>query len=488
MAHDGSMGQIWQQTSFYLPLLSDSSSELFDNTLSHFTVQLPEAIHLNGAYKVGLVELMVNPVLGYGARVDGIPTMKAQSGHRYPDENALANDLIAKLSRSLVREETESEHAVSGTQQPRYGEEEASPPPRPPPPAPPEGEGSAAASQPLQRVASENERLGSQGSTPAPTPPAAASSTSSSSGGQHAPLRHVLPATPDILGQAQPVSSPVDAEDVLVPPFPTTVDQPASLAPPSPPEPTRVAPEAVPASPPPPLSTPFEPSQPAGAEPTSGPLSRWVEYALKQQSSEENQNNLLSQFAAIKLPEYYQKFILPGEVESTLSIPKSSHTEDDWVVSFHCENGVENTIEWLREIASYTDSPDDALRLYDAWAGEWAAQLGAPRPHKRVRRAARSLTPAILNTKDNIETFQRMFIYCSIIEASIVSDTRARLLRIVHLEPSQSRYTFRTVYYSPLQYSTIQVIEIKMTDKFGVPMNFKSSVNPTTIYLHFIKA
>ena len=73
MAHDGSMGQIWQQTSFYLPLLSDSSSELFDNTLSHFIVQLPEAIHLNGAYKVGLVELMVNPVLVYGARAGRVP-------------------------------------------------------------------------------------------------------------------------------------------------------------------------------------------------------------------------------------------------------------------------------------------------------------------------------------------------------------------------------------------------------------------------------
>ncbi|KAK3922360.1 hypothetical protein KUF71_011829 [Frankliniella fusca] len=46
---------------FVLPVLSDSSGDIFaDNTLSQFTVILPETIVLEGEYEVGLLELIIN--------------------------------------------------------------------------------------------------------------------------------------------------------------------------------------------------------------------------------------------------------------------------------------------------------------------------------------------------------------------------------------------------------------------------------------------
>ena len=66
--------------SFYLPLISDSSTLIFpENALSHFRVQLQEPLNLEGRWEVGLAEVLVHPPSSYKR-----PVVKKVSAHVYP--------------------------------------------------------------------------------------------------------------------------------------------------------------------------------------------------------------------------------------------------------------------------------------------------------------------------------------------------------------------------------------------------------------------
>lgn len=236
------------------------------------------------------------------------------------------------------------------------------------------------------------------------------------------------------------------------------------------------------------------PSVPAPAPlPKEGQLQQWVEAFMHRISSTEDRQRALDRYATLDLPEYYQKYTLDGEEECALILPAGPAEDEELKITFLCKDFNSDVCEWLRHVAYYTDAPEDALRLYAAWRSEWREQASLPSPRKRVRRGdltrqvrkdgAAEATP--LNTD---ETFRRMFVYCSIIEATIMSDIKSRVLRIVHVEEGQARYTFRIVFYLPVQYSTFQTIEITLADKFGNHWPMQPSVNPTTLYLHFVRA
>jgi len=90
--------------------------------------------------------------------------------------------------------------------------------------------------------------------------------------------------------------------------------------------------------------------------------------------------------------------------------------------------------------------------------------------------------------KQNINS---IYIYSSLIQPQIVSNTLSPLLRVIHFDRIDTNQTaiikeFSKPFYFPLLYKTFQVVEINIRDIFGKLVPFVS-VNPSIFVLHFRK-
>ena len=82
-------------------------------------------------------------------------------------------------------------------------------------------------------------------------------------------------------------------------------------------------------------------------------------------------------------------------------------------------------------------------------------------------------------------TASPIFLYCDITEPVLVSDTAARLLRVLTPDLIAGHHTFSSHFYMPVERRNFQTITISFHTKDGALYPFDDSKYPSTVVLHF---
>lgn len=93
--------------------------------------------------------------------------------------------------------------------------------------------------------------------------------------------------------------------------------------------------------------------------------------------------------------------------------------------------------------------------------------------------------------RDTVSIINHIYVYCDVVESQFVGDTRAPLLRIIHVDKRNYEYgsfmvaSYENPHYLPVLKNEFETIEIDLRDDTGrkVPFSFGSSV----VKLHFRK-
>lgn len=100
---------------FYVTVFSNTSSDLFDNTLSKFQVKLPKPIKFDPSekYVVAVVDICHSPILGYGPSEDNITFKKGKYYVENLEETLSLSFEIAKQMEKVERKFNEDKELLS---------------------------------------------------------------------------------------------------------------------------------------------------------------------------------------------------------------------------------------------------------------------------------------------------------------------------------------------------------------------------------------
>ena len=76
----------------------------------------------------------------------------------------------------------------------------------------------------------------------------------------------------------------------------------------------------------------------------------------------------------------------------------------------------------------------------------------------------------------NLQNISSLYVYCDLVDAQLVGDTHAPLLRIVNVEGKHGemiRHTFHTPYFLPLRSQEIETVEVYIRDETGSKVPFQ---------------
>lgn len=78
-----------------------------------------------------------------------------------------------------------------------------------------------------------------------------------------------------------------------------------------------------------------------------------------------------------------------------------------------------------------------------------------------------------------------IYMYCDVTQPVLVSDTSARLLRVLVPDIISGYYAFPTLYYLPVEKRNFQNITVSFRTRWAELYPFQDSEYPSTVVLHF---
>ncbi len=170
-------------------------------------------------------------------------------------------------------------------------------------------------------------------------------------------------------------------------------------------------------------------------------------------------------------PEMYERVVLE---------PSSSVSGLPDMAQFTFPTESQPTVDsWLTHIAQCLENEQQVDSLYHEFAREWVRDT-------MTSRRKRTLSyNDILTAKRTRDSVGRLFVYTNLVRSSVLSDVKARWLRIVSISPNKNYYVFQHVHYFAVQNNVIDTIEVSLRDKFGESYPFQDSGDPSVLVLHF---
>ena len=184
----------------------------------------------------------------------------------------------------------------------------------------------------------------------------------------------------------------------------------------------------------------------------------------------------LDQLSSLSVPEYIQNVVMEGAEEKVSAIRLS-----DGSALAYSWSDQSTPQEWLDNLLTFARSDEEAAEWIRRAVGCWRTLLDTLTPLPRKQRAVSYKVSE--STRNN--AISLVFVYCDIVQWSLMSDTKARCVRVVPVSPKSSVYSLFPVHYIACSRKIIESVHIELRTRWDTYVEFNNEYQPTVAVLHF---
>lgn len=195
----------------------------------------------------------------------------------------------------------------------------------------------------------------------------------------------------------------------------------------------------------------------------------------------ESGKNILQELSSVDVPIFIRNVVVGTGPEAVayLKLPAGGTVAYSWTDQSTPQ-------EWLSNLLTFAESDEQAADWIRSAVECWRALLGTIAPPGRQRRAAAyevSDPARVWVGGDNAVSL--IFVYCDIVQSALMSDGKARCVRVVPVEPKRSHYPLFPVHYFACGRKIVETIHIELRTRWNTYAEFINAKQPTVAVLHF---